>query len=461
MKSYKEWLEEALKLSQYRDQYKIFKKHFNKKYDAWFGDAKRIYLPLNGFESDSTYQLVNSKLNSKGYEISSWKDGIAVKKESNRIIRIGKLLADDDSTLKKFNERFKGKNASEEKEYEIVISRHLYDYVSQSTDRQWSSCKNLVDGENKYYIPAEFETDWMIAYVIEKGEEYFKDVHSKISKEVSDEIFNAIKKTQHRSSDVIGLRGKIFDKKEFYDNITDTRMNIIKYLSDGVEEGIEEFKEIIDKYEKHFTVKQVPSKEKLNDPIARLLIVPYFNPNNPEDIFLYVPDRPYGKMVSGFRETVQAWLDKKQGKKTGVYCRTNSGYDDKYPAKINKDTGEELMHDNPTFNLLTLGYITFFKNGEPTDYSPDNMKRLVANKDDAYPLSSFMEEVYIDEASLIEAAIAGVNTLKKYFIDTLEALIDNWENEKEGTERDRYLNYYKKLIRMINSGTMAVRFTLE
>lgn len=460
MKSYKEWLNEALKLSQYRRQYKIVKSHYLEKYDDWFGKEKRIYLPLNGNESDSTYQLVNSKLSSKGYEISSWKDGIASKKDSNRVIRIGKLLADDNETLKKFNERFKGKNASEEKEYEVVISRHLYDISGQSTDRQWSSCKNLVDGENAFYIPAEFEYGGLIAYVRENVEEVL-EIPNKISKEISDEIFDAIKKTQHRKNEVIGLRGKVFDKKDFYYNINDSRMKLIEYLASGVEEGIEEFKEIINKYKKFFITKEITNNDRLANPIARLLIVPYFNVNDPNNTFLYVPDRPYGKMVTGFRETVQAWLDKKQGKKTGIYCKSKVGYDDKYPAKINKDTGEEDMHDNPSFNMLRLGSIPFWVNGETTNYSPDRIKRFVVNKGDEYPLSSFMEEVYIDEQTLIQSAIAGANSLKQFFLDTLSVLLDNWDSEEEGPERDRYINYYKKLFRMINRGDMSIRFTLE
>lgn len=386
MLSYKQYLSEALKLSQYRNIYKLTTTHYLKKYDNWFGKAKRITLPLSGAESDPTYQEVNNKLSSKGYTISSWKDGIAVKKDSDRVIRIGKLLADDKETLQKFNERFKGKKVSEEKEYEVVISRHSYDIAGMSTDRQWTSCKALTTGENSYFIPSEINDGFLVAYVIEKDKTI----------------------------------------KEFI-----------------------------------MTPKINDSNDKLANPISRLLIVPYINVNDPSDTFLYVPDRTYGKSVTGFRETVQEWLDKKQGKKSGIYCKTKTGYDDKFPAKINKDTGEESLQENPSFNLLRLGSIVFYRNTEPLDYSPHRLEKIVADKKDAYPLATFYEEVYLDEQAAIQAAIAGEQSLKQFFIKTLEDLVERWEDEEEGGDRDNYINYYKKILKRVNQGIMKPIFRLE
>jgi hypothetical protein len=375
MLTYKQWLTEAISLSKYREMFKLVNKDYLKRYEEWFGKDKRITLPLSGAESDPTYQEVNNKISSKGYEISSWKDGLATKKDSKyRVMRIGKLLADDKETLQKFNERFKGKKVSEDKEYEVVISRHAYDLFGQSTDRQWTSCKALTQGENSYYIPSEINDGYLVAYVIEKGD---------------------------------------------------------------------------------------TTKEKLADPISRLLIVPYINVNDPDDTFLYVPDRPYGKSVTGFRETVQAWLDKKQGKKSGIYCKTRTGYDDKYPAKINKDTGEESLQENPEFATLKLGSIPLVSDGGYLDYSPDRIKRYVVDPKDVYPLSSFIEEVFIDEYNLKQAAIAGANSLKAHFINTLNYLIGIWEDEEDEEESQRYIKYLNKVKTRIENGTYKISYRLE
>lgn len=40
-------------------------------------------------------------------------------------------------------------------EYVVIISRHPYDVASMSTNRQWTSCKNLHSGCNRHYVKGE------------------------------------------------------------------------------------------------------------------------------------------------------------------------------------------------------------------------------------------------------------------------------------------------------------------
>lgn len=384
MLTYKEFLNEAIKLSQYRDYKKgldytvkllnkeefgkLVKPQLNQKYDKWFGKEQRIYLPLVSKDIDPIYKEVQNEISKSGYDIDSWKDGLAKKKDSNRTIRIGKLLADNQKLLKDFNERFKGKKPEEEKEYEIVISRHLYDILGQSEDRKWTSCKSLSDGENKHFIISEFEEGLLIAYVIEKGDKNIKN------------------------------------------------------------------------------------------PVARLLIVPYVNANNTKDIFMYVPDRVYGDYVTGFRETVQKWLDDKQGKKIGLYCLSTKNrriYDDKFPSSINKDTGEESLSDNAEIIQLKMGTIYIIKDTVPIDYSPDYLqRRFHITKDDSYPLSNFIEEILlIPTYDLVQKLLNG--EAKQTFIDTAKYLMDNYEDEDK-----TYYNYYKRMVRLLEKDIWKITYRL-
>jgi hypothetical protein len=48
----------------------------------------------------------------------------------------------------------------------IAISRHPYDVAGMSTDRGWSSCMNLVDGENRRYVLRDVKQGSIIAYLV-------------------------------------------------------------------------------------------------------------------------------------------------------------------------------------------------------------------------------------------------------------------------------------------------------
>lgn len=50
----------------------------------------------------------------------------------------------------------------------LVISNHAYDVAGMSTNRDWTSCMNLFDGECKYYVEKDIEYGTLVCYIIDR-----------------------------------------------------------------------------------------------------------------------------------------------------------------------------------------------------------------------------------------------------------------------------------------------------
>ena len=239
---FKEFLGEALKPSQYRS---LMKKFNPERYDAFFrkhaSDKRktRIYIPLDSNESDNVKPdpKVKDALSKMGYEVEDYKAGLATK-DGKRLVRIGKLLADQPE-IKKVFDNDKMRAASKKNEKLIVISRHPYDIGGMSTDRGWNSCMRLTDkakgdmsgGEYEEYVPTEIEHGALVAYLIDANDPDIKN------------------------------------------------------------------------------------------PMARVLIRPYINTDDVNDVLLVASSNVYGGAPGAFQKTVDKWLEEFNGRNlSGLYC---------------------------------------------------------------------------------------------------------------------------------------------
>lgn len=239
---FKEFLGEALKPSQYRS---LMKKFNPERYDAFFrkhaSDKRktRIYIPLDSNESDNVKPdpKVKDALSKMGYEVEDYKAGLATK-DGKRLVRIGKLLADQPE-IKKVFDNDKMRAASKKNEKLIVISRHPYDIGGMSTDRGWNSCMRLTDkakgdmsgGEYEEYVPTEIEHGALVAYLIDANDPDIKN------------------------------------------------------------------------------------------PMARVLIRPYINTDDANDVLLVASSNVYGGAPGAFLKTVDKWLEEFNGRNlSGLYC---------------------------------------------------------------------------------------------------------------------------------------------
>lgn len=162
---------EALKPSQYRnlvkgwDKNKLAKEFQNQPYKK-DKNAYRIFIPVPS--TDNTVVEPNPQikqyLDNEGFEIVDYTKGQVKKKSDGRIFRLGRVLPDE---LKQTFANDPSRQATK-KETLAVISRHPYDIAGMSTDRGWTSCQDLVDGDYCAYVPSEIEAGTLIAYEIDK-----------------------------------------------------------------------------------------------------------------------------------------------------------------------------------------------------------------------------------------------------------------------------------------------------
>jgi hypothetical protein len=155
---------EALKPSQYRNLVKGWDKS---KYADLFGGKYRIYIPLGEKAKTLTpNHEVEQAVKEYGFEIEDYLTGIASKDNGKRKIRIGKLLTNEPS-IKKIFDNDPARDASQS-EYIVVISRHPYDIAGMTSGRDWEflSCMNLEDGQFSHHIPLDIKEGTLVAYLI-------------------------------------------------------------------------------------------------------------------------------------------------------------------------------------------------------------------------------------------------------------------------------------------------------
>ena len=147
----KDLLFEALPLS----VAKQYSKGWNKdRLKDWFDGKSRIYLQLSSNvnlhpEKDNRIQNdVQKALNSKDYQLIDYQQGLAKNTKYDRNQKIGRVLQKiKPQLLQPFNND-PSRQTTKQKPI-VCISRHPYDIAGMSTDRGWTSCKDL--GTNRIY----------------------------------------------------------------------------------------------------------------------------------------------------------------------------------------------------------------------------------------------------------------------------------------------------------------------
>ena len=134
---------------------KQYSKGWNKdRLKDWFGGKSRVYLQLSSNvnlhpEKDNRIQNdVQSALTSKQYVIIDYQQGLAKNTKYDRTQKIGRVLQKiKPEILQSFNND-PARQTTKQKPI-VCISRHPYDIAGMSTDRGWTSCKDL--GTNRIY----------------------------------------------------------------------------------------------------------------------------------------------------------------------------------------------------------------------------------------------------------------------------------------------------------------------
>lgn len=62
----------------------------------------------------------------------------------------------------------------------IVISNHAYDIAGMSTNRDWTSCMNIFNGDNKVYVKHDIQYGTLVAYIIDKNDTNIQQPYGRI-----------------------------------------------------------------------------------------------------------------------------------------------------------------------------------------------------------------------------------------------------------------------------------------
>jgi len=209
MKLYEVLLTEKLPLSTAKKYVKGWdKSRYEEIFKKYTDDPKayRIYLPLQAprsLKANVIQKKVEDVLNSKGYTLSDYVGGYAIEKdkEKPRIMKIGKLLDDEELRQKFANDSARA--SSKNKSLIAVISRHPYDIAGMSTDRGWRSCMNLEDGCHRDFVPIDIKEGTIVAYLIDAED---KNIEKPVARMLIKPFVNIDKPEEA----VFGIENKIY-----------------------------------------------------------------------------------------------------------------------------------------------------------------------------------------------------------------------------------------------------------
>jgi len=130
----------------------------------------RVYFP---FFSDGGLQTTQSpiqkdieqSLQGTEYSLKDYSLGVAIDKHG-REVKLGKVLTKlgKAELVNKFNGD-KQRESAKKTDFIMVFSKHPYDVAGMSTDRGWTSCMNVYDGETSQYVSKDVKEGSFICYL--------------------------------------------------------------------------------------------------------------------------------------------------------------------------------------------------------------------------------------------------------------------------------------------------------
>ena len=153
---------------------------------------ERTYFPLKSVETTNIEipTQIEQILDNAGFYITDYRAGLAMKKtkpgeeKDLRQIKIGKILQklNQLELLKQFNERLgTSKKDIKNINFEICITHNPYDIAGMSTDRNWTSCMNLNNGEHKETPLKQVQFGGMCAYLIDSNDKNIEKPYARIA----------------------------------------------------------------------------------------------------------------------------------------------------------------------------------------------------------------------------------------------------------------------------------------
>lgn len=144
-----------------------------KNLDGFFGSYDRVTFSFpkeyleSGVDHCRYYGYVKELLDNKGYELVDYIRGICEK--DNREFKIGKILARFTSNKDIINGFANSPvRAGNKKNLQITVSRNLYDIITMSTFKGWTSCMNILKGSMNYKIDSDLDNGTLVVYIYDE-----------------------------------------------------------------------------------------------------------------------------------------------------------------------------------------------------------------------------------------------------------------------------------------------------
>ena len=329
---------EALKPSQFRRFVQAFnKERYVEIFKKYNGDKNhyRIYLPLKGetlVNNTGTEKEVTDYLINAGYEVIDYVKGICKFKDAKNTSKIGQVLTKlgaKDNEAKRLMKSFvedENRKAGAKEQLMVVISRHPYDIAGADTDRDWTNCMTMAHGTSERVTKKQDEVEKLRRELRQVKQEW-QTLEQEID-EIKISMYNHElgRDKINRFVPNIDKEKKLSELQEKETNINDRISALESDIEDRTETGVNA-KYLLYDVKEGSLVSYLVRKDDLDikNPVSVLNIKPYIREVEDDkevdkDDFVLVSDTEmYGKKVSVFKSTVDAWLDEVNGAKYGRF----------------------------------------------------------------------------------------------------------------------------------------------
>jgi len=189
---FKNWLNEAISLSQAKEYTQILRspeaeerldsilEEISKLPGATYSKRRdRVYVPFSG---GSIKGEVENVLKGSNYSLKDYSQGIAID-DRGREMRLNKALMKlkREDLVNKINiDKTRKEGSSEFENHVMVFSKRKIDIAGMSTGRKWDSCMNLDTGVNKRYVSCDIGEGSLICYLTDASDTDLKDPSARI-----------------------------------------------------------------------------------------------------------------------------------------------------------------------------------------------------------------------------------------------------------------------------------------
>jgi hypothetical protein len=149
-------------------------------------EGDKVILDLDdGSEPVQPSAKVMDYLRQAGIEVMDYKSGLAKKVGDKNIMRIGKLFnkLNTPVDIRKEYENDPARATANKpvSDLKIIITRNPYDVAGMSTDREWRSCMNMVDGMYRSKLEYDIKHGTHVAYLVSQNDLEIKNPLARIA----------------------------------------------------------------------------------------------------------------------------------------------------------------------------------------------------------------------------------------------------------------------------------------